>query len=92
MKNDLSPCLPGDLAMRNSHDFTNSDYSGPATFRPEPHSGEAITAEQAWLFFPESDPENELLNKRREVAAFLSWTLVSIGFTGTLGVLLASFS
>ena len=78
--------------MRNSHDFTNSDYSGPATFRPEPHSGEAITAEQAWLFFPESDSENELLKKRREVAAFLSWTLVSIGFTGTLGVLLANFS
>lgn len=78
--------------MRNSHDFTNSDYSGPAPFRPEPHSGEAITAEQAWLLFSESDRENELLRKRREVAAFLSWTLVSIGFTGTLGVLLVNFS
>ena len=78
--------------MRNSHDFTNSDYSGPATFRSEPHSGEAITAEQAWLLFSESDRENELLKKRREVAAFWSWTLVSIGLTGTLGVLLVNFS
>lgn len=78
--------------MRNSHDFTNSDYSGPAPFRPEPHSGEAITAEQAWLLFSESDREDELLRKRLEVAAFLSWTLVSIGFTGTLGVLLVNFS
>ena len=78
--------------MRNSHDFTNSDYSSPATFRPEPHSGEAITAEQAWLLFSESDRENELLRKRREVAAFLSWTLVSIGLTGTLGVLIVNFS
>ena len=78
--------------MRNSHDFTNSDYSGPATFRPEPHSGEAITAEQAWLLFSESNREDELLRKRLEVAAFMSWTLVSIGFTGTLGVLLANFS
>ena len=78
--------------MRNSHDFTSSDYSGPAPFRPEPHSGEAITAEQAWLIFSESEHENELLRKRLEVAAFLSWTLVSIGFTGTLGVLLTNFS
>ena len=78
--------------MRNSHDFTSSDYSGPAPFRPEPHSGEAITAEQAWLLFSESDFENELLKKRLEVAAFLSWTLVSVGFTGTLGVLLTNFS
>jgi hypothetical protein len=84
--------MPGDLAMRNSHDFTNSDYSGPAPFRPEPHSGEAITAEQAWLLFSESDREDELLRKRIEVAAFVSWTLVSIGFTGTLGVLLVNFS
>ena len=37
--------------MSNNHDFTSSDYSGPAPFRPEPHSGEAITAEQAWLIF-----------------------------------------
>ena len=78
--------------MRNSHDFTNSDYSGPATFRPEPHSGEAITAEQAWLLFSESNREDELLRKRLEVAAFMSWTLVSIGFTGTLGVLIVNFS
>ena len=78
--------------MRNSHDFTNSDYSGPATFRPEPHSGEAITAEQAWLLFSESNREDELLRKRLEVAAFVSWTLVSIGFTGTLGVLFTNFS
>ena len=78
--------------MRNSHDFTNSDYSGPAPFRPEPHSGEAITAEQAWLLFSESNREDELLRKRLEVAAFMSWTLVSIGFTGTLGVLIVNFS
>ena len=78
--------------MRNSHDFTNSVYSGPAPFRPEPHSGEAITAEQAWLLFSESNREDELLRKRLEVAAFMSWTLVSIGFTGTLGVLIANFS
>ena len=84
--------MPGDLAMRNSHDFTNSDYSGSASFCPEPHSGKAITAEQAWLLFPESDRENESLKKRMEVAAFVSWTLVSIGFTGTLGVLISNFS
>ena len=77
--------------MSNSHDFTSSDYSGPAPFRPEPHSGEAITAEQAWLLFSESDFENELLKKRLEVAAFVSWTLVSIGLTGILGVLLVNF-
>ena len=77
--------------MRNSHDFTNSDYSGPAPFRPEPHSGEAITAEQAWLLFSESNREDESLRKRLEVAAFMSWTLVSIGFTGTLGVLISNF-
>ena len=84
--------MPGDLAMRNSHDFTNSDYSGPAPFCPEPHSGEAITAEQAWLLFSESNREDESLRKRLEVAAFMSWTLVSIGFTGTLGVLIVNFS
>lgn len=78
--------------MRNNHDFTNSDYSSSAPFRPDSNSAKAITAEQAWLLFPESDRENEQLRKRTEVAAFVLWTLVSIGFAGTLGVLLANFS
>lgn len=56
--------------MRNSHDFTNSDYSGPASFCPEPHSGKAITAEQAWLLFPESDGENESQKNTRKTIQF----------------------